>query len=91
MRPSPDEFVPLPWFPWDSRPDTVPLDTDEIATALYLANGDLQAAAALLKVTVAQLKKPIRKTPRLQQLIERLRERAPIVTEIRQDTSSANA
>jgi hypothetical protein len=77
-KPEPDEFVPLPYFPWKSRPDSLPLDTDEIATALYLANGDLRAAAALLKITLTQLKKPIRKTPRLQQLIERLRDRAPL-------------
>jgi hypothetical protein len=77
-KPEPDEFVPLPYFPWQSRPDSLPLDTDEIATALYLANGDLQTAAALLKVTVVKLKKPIRKTPRLQQLIEKLRDHAPL-------------
>jgi hypothetical protein len=74
-KPDPSEFVPLPYFPWLSRPDSLPLDIDEIATALYLANGDLKAAAALLKVTVVQLRKPIRKTPR-QQLIERLRDPA---------------
>jgi hypothetical protein len=72
-KPEPDEFVPLPYFPWKSRPDSLPLDTDEIATALYLANGDLKAAAARLKVTVAQLRKTIRKTPFLQRLIERSR------------------
>jgi hypothetical protein len=46
-RPSPEEFVPLPWFPWETRPETLPLDDDEVATALYLANGDLKEAAAL--------------------------------------------
>jgi hypothetical protein len=74
MAPQPDEFEPLAFYPWLRRPSTVPLTSDEVATALYLANGDLQAAAARLKVTVAQLKKPIRKTPSLQHLIERLRE-----------------
>jgi hypothetical protein len=72
-KPKPDEFVPLPYFPWSSRPETLPLDTDEVATALYLANGDLKAAAALLRVTVAQLRKPIRRTHRLQRLIEQIR------------------
>jgi hypothetical protein len=72
-RPSPEEFVPLPWFPWETRPETYPLDDDEIATALYLANGDLKGAAALLKVTEKALRKPIRQTPRLQHLLERMR------------------
>jgi hypothetical protein len=72
-RPSPEEFVPLPWFPWETRPETYPLDDDEVATALYLANGDLKEAAALLKVTEKALRKPIRQTPRLQHLLERMR------------------
>jgi hypothetical protein len=73
-RPSPEEFVPLPYFPWESRPDSLPLDQEEVATALYLANGDLKAAADLLKVTMGALKKPIRRMPRLQHLIERMRQ-----------------
>jgi hypothetical protein len=77
-RPQPDEFVCLPYYGcWDQRPDSLPLDLDEVATALFLANGDLKAAADLLKVTVAQLKKPIRRTPRLQHLIERIRANPP--------------
>jgi hypothetical protein len=71
-RPTADEFVPLPWYNWDARPDTVPLDLDECATALYLANGDIKAAAARLKITVAQLNRCIRKWPRLQRLIVEL-------------------
>jgi hypothetical protein len=73
VRPDPSEFLPLPLFVWDSRPETLPLDTEEIATAIYLSNGDLKAAADLLKVTVWHLRKPIRKTHRLQVLVEQLR------------------
>jgi hypothetical protein len=73
-RPSQDEFAPLPYFNWDSRPDTVPLDTDECATALFLANGDVKGAADLLKVTVRQLQKLVRKVHRLQRVIERMKE-----------------
>jgi hypothetical protein len=73
-RPQPDEFVPLPYWPWDSRPETLPLSVDESETALFLANGDLQGAADLLKVTVQQLQKLVRKTHRLQSLIKRMRE-----------------
>jgi hypothetical protein len=67
-RPSPDEFLPLPYFPWLSRPTTVPLDVEECATAIYLAKGDIGAAAALLKVSATQLKKVVRRYPRLQRL-----------------------
>jgi hypothetical protein len=35
-RPSPDEFFPLPFFPYKERPLTIPLDIEECATALYL-------------------------------------------------------
>jgi hypothetical protein len=68
-KPDPSEFTPLPWYSWDSRPLTVPLDQDECATALYLDKGDIKAAAARLKVTVPRLNKSVRKDPRLQQLV----------------------
>jgi hypothetical protein len=71
-KPPPDEFIPLPYFPRQARPDTLPLDADR--SQPYLANGDLRRAADLLKVTVVQLRKPIRKSPQLQHLLERLKE-----------------
>jgi hypothetical protein len=61
-KPDPSEFVQLPYYSWSSRPETLPAD------------GDLKATAALLKVTVVQLRKPIRNTHRLQVLVEQLRE-----------------
>jgi hypothetical protein len=64
-RPQPYEFEPLAYFPWDSRPETLPLDVEEAATALYLAQGDINRAAARLKVTPARLNRTIRKSPRL--------------------------
>ncbi len=67
------EFLPLAFFPWDSRPETVPLDPEEVATALYLAEGDPSAAACLLKVTPAQLSRIVRKSPRLLRLQADLR------------------
>jgi hypothetical protein len=69
-QPSPDEFVPLPYFPWLSRPETLPLDADEAATALYLAKGNPAAAAALLKVSPARLNRVVRRSPRLQRLVD---------------------
>jgi hypothetical protein len=67
-QPSPDEFLPLPYFPWLSRPETLPLDVEEAATAIYLAHGDIGAAAGLLKVTLAKLSRFVRRCPRLQRL-----------------------
>ena len=70
--PSPDEFVPLPYFPWDTRPESLPLDVDECATAIFLSNGDHDTAAKLLKVDRRQLKAVIRRSPGLQRLLTRL-------------------
>jgi hypothetical protein len=73
-RPTAEEFEQLPFYGWLARPDSLPLDIEEIRSALFIWNGDIEAAAGLLKVTAAQLKKPIRKSPHLQRLIKRLRE-----------------
>ena len=50
-KPDASEFLPLPYYPWISRPDTCPLDVEEAATALFLKNGDVGAAANRLCVT----------------------------------------
>jgi hypothetical protein len=63
-----DEFVQLPYCGWDSRPETLPLDVEECATALYLAHGALNRAAELLKVSPARLNRVVRRSPRLQRL-----------------------
>jgi hypothetical protein len=72
--PPPDasEFLPLPFYPWLSRPEDLPLDEDECATAIYLANGRLDQAAERLKVDAPRLKRAIRRSPRLRRLLERL-------------------
>jgi hypothetical protein len=62
------EFLPLPYYAWERRPPTVPLDPEECATALYLADGELEIAAATLKVEPLRLIRIIRRTPRLQRL-----------------------
>ena len=63
------EFVPLPYYPWDERPHTLPLDADECATALYLAHGEPVEAAELLKVPLIRLNRLIRNSPRLKTVI----------------------
>ena len=71
-RPDASEFVCLPYFPWLERPEHLPLEVDEIATALFLAHGNVAGAAELLKVTQPRLKRSIRKSFYLQRLISRL-------------------
>jgi hypothetical protein len=71
-RPEADEFLPLPFFPWIERPQSIPLDVEEAATALFLENGDVGRAAERLRMTVGQLNRVIRKSPRLQRLIAAL-------------------
>jgi hypothetical protein len=60
-----EEFVPLPFYPWDVRPHTTPLDLDECATAIHLANGSLPAAAELLRTPLVRLARKVRHTPKL--------------------------
>jgi hypothetical protein len=76
-QPSPDfkpreydasEFEPLPFYPFDERSLSLPLDVDECATAIYLSHGDIGAAAALLKVSPARLNRVVRASPRLMRL-----------------------
>jgi hypothetical protein len=62
------EYLPLPYYSWDERPPTLPIDADEAATALYLAKGVLQQAAALLKVSDVRLRRLIQHSPRLQRI-----------------------
>ena len=63
------EFVPLPFYPWNERPSTLPLDPDEVATAIHIAKGDIPAAAALLKVPEFKLNRSLRHHPRLQRVL----------------------
>ena len=37
-------FSPCLFFPYEERPLDLPLDVEECATAIYLKNGDLDAA-----------------------------------------------
>jgi hypothetical protein len=62
------EFEPLPFYPFDERSLSLPLDVEEAATAIFLARGDIREAASLLKVTPSRLSKLIRRSPRLQRL-----------------------
>jgi hypothetical protein len=64
----PREFEPLPFYPFDDRPASLPLTPDEAATAIFLAKGDLKRAAKLLKVPPSQLNRFVRRSYRLQRI-----------------------
>jgi hypothetical protein len=64
------EFVSLPEYHWDERPVTLPLDTEECATAIHLSHGSLPSAAKLLKVSEIRLKRLVKQSPRLQRVLE---------------------
>jgi hypothetical protein len=66
--PQADEFIPLPYYPWDERPAHLPLDHDECATAIHLAFGSIANAAAILKVPLFRLSRSVRASPRLQKI-----------------------
>ena len=62
------EFLPIPHYPWARRPPTTPLDPEECATALYLADGELEIAAQTLKVEPLRLIRVVKRSPRLSRL-----------------------
>jgi hypothetical protein len=74
------EFLPLPYYAWEQRPDTVPLDYDECATALHISDGDMVIAARLLKAPLYRLQRFLKHSPRLQlvqeESLEQVRRRA---------------
>ena len=65
-------YLPLPFFPYEARPKNLPLHVEEAATALFLSRGDLNHAAARLKVTPDRLQRVVRGSVRLTRLVARL-------------------
>jgi hypothetical protein len=63
------EFEPLPFYPWDERPPTLPIDQEEAATAIHLSH-TLPGAALLLKVPEFRLSRLVRASPRLQRILD---------------------
>ncbi len=62
------EFLPLPHYSWKQRPSHLPLEIEEAATALYLAEGVISRAAERLKVEPLKLVRVIARSPRLTRL-----------------------
>ena len=62
------EFIPLPYYNWEIRPSYLPLDVEEVATALYLAQGIIGRAAERLKTEPLKVVRAIARSARLQRL-----------------------
>lgn len=56
MRILPSDLAPLPSQPWFTRPDDLPLDPDEVRTALWIQSGVIVDAANMLKVPSKRLR-----------------------------------
>lgn len=65
MTEMPENLLPLPTMPYDARPVELPLDVEECRTAIWRCRGNLSAAAVLLKVKSARLRKFVQNSPRL--------------------------
>jgi hypothetical protein len=74
MSEVPSDLVPLPTSPWDERPGDLPLDREEVRTALWRASGSVSNAATLLKVSSGRLRKFIANSAYLQAEAEEARE-----------------
>ena len=57
---APRGLVPLPVYPYERRPDGVPLDIEECRTALWIGRGNVLTAARALKVEPARLRRFIK-------------------------------
>lgn len=68
MSETDQEFLPLPYMPWDRRPSHSRLEDDEVATALYLAEGELAVAAEKLRVDPLRVIRAINRSERLKRL-----------------------
>ena len=68
MSETDNEFLPLPYYPWDRRPSYSSLDDEEVATALYLAEGEFEIAARHLRVDPLRLIRAVNRSERLRRL-----------------------
>jgi hypothetical protein len=91
----PQDLVPLPTMPWSVRPDELPLNVDEVRTAIWLESGNVTKAAKRLKSDPLRVRRFIKQSPRLsaelkeaeEQLLDRAQE---VVREALDDTDDAS-
>lgn len=74
MNHFPNDLIPLPTMPYDSRPEELRLDIEECRTALWACSGNISQAATLLKVTSLRLRRFVDQSPRLSAELQESRE-----------------
>ena len=62
----------LPAYPWNSRPDDLPLTAEEVCAALFEAEGDITAASIRLKVGSLMLRKFIERSSRARAVVREM-------------------
>lgn len=76
----PNDLVVLPTMPYQERPADIPLEVEEVRTAIWLKNGNISEAAELLKVPSSRLRKFVNNNAYLSseqnEARERLKDRA---------------
>jgi hypothetical protein len=68
MSDTDNEFMPLPYYPYEKRPSHLRLEDDEVATALYLSEGEFAVAAEKLRVDPLRVIRAVNRSARLQKL-----------------------
>lgn len=62
-------------MPYDVRPAELPLDIEECRTAIWMSNGNISAAAEILKTDSGRLRKFVKNSPYLSMQMEEAAER----------------
>lgn len=70
----PDDLVPIGTAPWDERPTELPLDVEEVRTALWMNRGNIHKAAELLKISSQRLRRFVNNNEYLKSEQEEARE-----------------
>lgn len=81
MTEIPSDLIPLPTQPWDERPDAIPLDREEVRTALWLTRGNVSGAADTLKVSSQRLRRFVANSPYLSAQLEEARQQLVDIAE----------
>jgi len=68
------EFRVLPYYSWEERPFHIPLELEEVRTALAISHGVISVAAGKLKVSIVRLNRFIDRSVEAQGLLRELRD-----------------
>jgi hypothetical protein len=78
----PNNLRPLSTMPWDERPDELPIDIEEARTALWRCEGNISAAATLLKVPSSRFRALVNKSAYLQREVNEAKQQLVDMAEV---------